>query len=996
MFAGRRSELSILEQALESACSGSGGTFLIEGQAGIGKTSLAGRLVELAEQREIFVAAGRAWQGPGVPPLWLWLDALRAAEEPLILPRSLATDEARFACFEQISAHVRMLAASRPLLLFLDDLHWADAASLLALRLVARLPRGNRVLVVGTAREPHDAPPDVARALADVRREATVMRLEALQRDDLAVLAEARGMDGTRAAAALERITGGHPLSVTEILTDPAARRAIEEGREPPVPRAIGELLGVHFERLTAAHRDLLSWIAVGGEPIDAGLVSDASGATSTEIAAAVAAARAEGVFSRGEVRPRFVHDLFRMAAYESIALDRRAEMHRAYAAALARRSGSEVARAQHLFSADPAASSTDAAAAALAAARVAIARFAFEDAAAFAERAAHAYERCGRHGQQAIALAVLAEGRMLAGDLDGWSAAAEDALSVARQADEAIPFANAALAFGLRRQLALSSSRLVMTLDDALSRLDRAGIDDVAMRCALEARLGAALQPELDPPRALLNARRSIDRARATGDPQLIARTIHAARPAFRILEPHDERVGFDRELLALSEDLGDPVLEAHARGRLYWCALEGGDPDAADVHLVAFEELAGSLGVAAHELGALAARATREAMQGRWNGAESAVNTIERTPELRTLARAAIIDIVGCLKFTIAFARDDYADVTSPFDGIQAPPAPVKAAFEALFAARAGRIEPARNAFVRVADRVLSGDPPFTARHILGDTCVGVRSVEHAARCYELLAPFSGRHIVFTPLPGYDGAVDRVLGGLAALAGDSSAARVHFDAAIEAEHRLGAAPFAERTERTRRELLGAPSRRAPSAQSPSFVRDGDTWLVALGAERARLRNVDGFVYLAYLVERPDVPVPVAELFAARGTGAAATDGDAGEPLDRQAIATYRSRARELRGDLAEAEARNDLGAMDAAQRELAFLEQELSRAVGLGGRGRRAASAHERLRVNVTTRIRKAIERLRASAPALAHHLDTSVRTGSTCVYRRAPDGA
>jgi hypothetical protein len=158
------------------------------------------------------------------------------------------------------------------------------------------------------------------------------------------------------------------------------------------------------------------------------------------------------------------------------------------------------------------------------------------------------------------------------------------------------------------------------------------------------------------------------------------------------------------------------------------------------------------------------------------------------------------------------------------------------------------------------------------------------------------------------------------------------------------------------------------------------------------MGSERTRVKDADGFRYLAYLVARPNVPVPAAELFAERASArgeASPPSGDAGEVLDRTAIARYRARAGDLREALAEAEARNDRGALAAAQAELAFLEEELSRGVGLGGRARRAGSDQEKIRVNVTLRIRKAIDKLRADAPVLARHLDRAVKTGNVCSY-------
>jgi hypothetical protein len=92
---------------------------------------------------------------------------------------------------------------------------------------------------------------------------------------------------------------------------------------------------------------------------------------------------------------------------------------------------------------------------------------------------------------------------------------------------------------------------------------------------------------------------------------------------------------------------------------------------------------------------------------------------------------------------------------------------------------------------------------------------------------------------------------------------------------------------------------------------------------------------------------------------------------GDAGETLDLKARAAYRSRLREIDTELAEAERHNDLGRLDRLQREREALEAELSSAVGLGGRARRAASAAERARLNVTRAIKSAILRIDAIDP-------------------------
>jgi hypothetical protein len=115
---------------------------------------------------------------------------------------------------------------------------------------------------------------------------------------------------------------------------------------------------------------------------------------------------------------------------------------------------------------------------------------------------------------------------------------------------------------------------------------------------------------------------------------------------------------------------------------------------------------------------------------------------------------------------------------------------------------------------------------------------------------------------------------------------------------------------------------------------------------------------------------------------------------GDAGELLDDQAKSAYRRRLSELREELEEAK---ELGKIERAEQledEIDALNKELSRAVGLGGRNRRAASASERARQSVTKTLKAVVERIAQSDAALAGILFRSIKTGNFCSYRPDPD--
>jgi len=167
------------------------------------------------------------------------------------------------------------------------------------------------------------------------------------------------------------------------------------------------------------------------------------------------------------------------------------------------------------------------------------------------------------------------------------------------------------------------------------------------------------------------------------------------------------------------------------------------------------------------------------------------------------------------------------------------------------------------------------------------------------------------------------------------------------------------------------------APSREPPA--TASLRSDGAHWAVMYGNETALLRDSKGLRYLADLIARPAVERHVFDLVTLTEGGAESELdrrqlGDAGPLLDAQAKAAYKKRLRELREELEDAQALDDEAAAAKAQAEMDALVAELSRAVGLSGRDRRAASAAEKARLNVSRAIRSAIARIGEPHPPSA----------------------
>ncbi|HVS02301.1 MAG TPA: transcriptional regulator, partial [Thermoanaerobaculia bacterium] len=199
-----------------------------------------------------------------------------------------------------------------------------------------------------------------------------------------------------------------------------------------------------------------------------------------------------------------------------------------------------------------------------------------------------------------------------------------------------------------------------------------------------------------------------------------------------------------------------------------------------------------------------------------------------------------------------------------------------------------------------------------------------------------------------------------------------------------------------AERQRAAPRQGARAPRPTAtPAPGQDTFRREGDYWLVVFEGREMRVRDLKGMRYLCRLLAEHGRELSALDLVALESGGhiAAPDLGDAGEMLDARAKQAYRRRLAETEQDLEEARGLGDLARVAQAQHERDFLVRELSRAVGLGGRDRRAGSASERARVSVTRAIRQAMARLRARDRALGQHLDQAIRTGTCCAYLPDP---
>jgi DNA-binding SARP family transcriptional activator len=365
---GRAAEMDGLVTHLTEAGRGSGRVVLIAGEAGIGKTRLAEELANRAEGDGFRVVWGRAVESEAAPPLWLWhqiVDGLLGAPSLAnAIDDIVAADPsvARARLGQWVARLIREACVDRPLLLVVDDLHWADEASLALLSFVAADLIAQPVLLLGTYRGSDvDQTPHLADLLGRLARlpRAGRLSLTGLAAAEVAELIglHRRAVVPAEAVAAVHARTGGNPFFVTELLRLPDGTDLVSG----PVPITVRDIIRRRFGQLPPSARTVLGGAALVGDEFDLGLVAVVVDLPPESALEAAEAGRAAGLLQAGGEAParyRFTHALVREAVVAELANVARARLHSRIADVLAdsdERDAEQVdAIAEHLWSARP------------------------------------------------------------------------------------------------------------------------------------------------------------------------------------------------------------------------------------------------------------------------------------------------------------------------------------------------------------------------------------------------------------------------------------------------------------------------------------------------------------------------------------------------------------------------------------------------------------------------------------------------------------------
>jgi tetratricopeptide (TPR) repeat protein len=391
-FVGRAREMTALRAALQATAGGRGRLVLLVGEAGIGKTRTAAEFAREATARGALVVHGGCYEGEWAPaygplaealtayvrgadavelradlglgaaPLARMVAGLRERFPDLPEPTPLQPDEARFRLFDAVSQLLIAAAARSPMIVVLDDLHWADQGTIAMLRHVARLAPQHRLMLLGTYRDVELGPQHpLTDALGALYRETTCERilLQGLDEQEVAQLiadSEApREMRG-KLAGAISAATNGNPFFVREVL-----QHLIEESRytrgpsdqttaiaiQPiAIPDSVRQVLTRRVRRLSADTSNLLTVAAAFGGPFHLQVAANvASLDDATALNAIDRALRAQLVRPADSAeRYEFTHALIRETLYGELSPSRRLRLHRQIAEAMEEAHGERAA----------------------------------------------------------------------------------------------------------------------------------------------------------------------------------------------------------------------------------------------------------------------------------------------------------------------------------------------------------------------------------------------------------------------------------------------------------------------------------------------------------------------------------------------------------------------------------------------------------------------------------------------------------------------------
>ena len=868
-FVGREAEMEQLTGALENALSGQGSLVMLVGEPGIGKTRLAQEFAVYASLRGAQVLTGHCYEGEVSLPYRPFIEAFRqyARSRPdaelrgelsdgapevakLVseirqrfpdIPEAppLEADAERLRLFESVSAFVCSAAQSTPIVLFLDDIHWADKPSLLMLRYLARATTGERVLILGAYRDVElDRTHPLSDVIATLRREQPYQRvlLRGLPEDDvLAMLKTVESSEESAAgvqalATALYQETEGNPFFVREVISHLMEEGKLyrEDGRwtsnvtsvsELGIPEGVREVVGKRLSRVSEECNRMLTLAST----MTGGFSWEELKAISGESEAALLdmwdeALRHQLVAERkGDLSGTydFTHALIRQTLYGELSTPRRVVLHRQIGKALEELHADNLEGhlselAHHFYQAAPGGDIDKAIDYATRAGQRALILFAYEDAATRYELALQALDTKDRpdERQRCELLLALGDAQTRAGDPDKAKETLQHAAGIARKLGAPEQLARAALGFPLGFggivAVGVVDEVLIGLLEEVLVGLEGG---DSPLRARVLGRLSMELYFSDSRERRVELSQQAMEMARRVDDPVAL---VYALRGRYYSLwgpENVEERLAVATEIVQLGEQGGDREMALTGRSWRLHGLLERGDRPAADAEIEAFARLAEELRQPLYLWSSAVFVTMWALLDGRFEEAERLVQ--QELAIGQGVQDPNVAQSFGVQMGTLRREQGRVQELEAAVKGFaeQYPAVPAWRAGLALLYGEVGREEEARTEFEHVATNDFADLPRdalwITAVTYLSEVCAFLGDSGRAATLYVLLGPHANRCVVvgLVPIVCF-GSAARNLGLLAATMSRWEEAEQHFEEALEMNTKMRARPWIAHTQ--------------------------------------------------------------------------------------------------------------------------------------------------------------------------------------------------
>jgi class 3 adenylate cyclase len=855
VFVGREKEMDELRAGLEDALSGRGRLLMLVGEPGIGKTRTSEEFATYSGLRNAQVLWGRCYEGEGAPAYWPWVQVVRsyvhdrdpkelmsemgpgAADIAQVVsevkerlpglpePPALEPEQARFRLFDSITTFLKNASNRQPIVLILDDLHWADKPSLLLLQFLARELRGVRLMVLATYRDVElrrEHP--LADTLGELAREGLSQRilLRGLTERDVSRFIEiTAGVSPPEALVeAVYRETEGNPFFFNEVVRLLVADGRLERPEEVKswsvtIPQGVREVVGRRLNHLSKECNGVLTAASVIGREfgLDAlERVSDVSGDRLLEVLEEAVGARVVAEVPRAVGRYSFTHALIRETLYEELGTTRRVRLHRQIGEVLEILHSDNVEphlpQLAHHFSESAQGGDVDKAIDyATRAGERATALLAYEEAAGHYEMALQALEVKDKPDEVQRCELLLSMGEALnsAGDRDRAKETLQRAADVARKLGAAERLARAALGFaGLWGEVGTLDEVVVSVLEEALGALGEA---DSALRARLLGRLAGELFFSDAVERRASLSQQAVEIARRVGDQVAL---VHALRARYWFVwgpKSIDERLAIPTEMLRLADEVGDRGIALEAHHFRLFNLLTLGDIEGVDADIEAYARLAEDLRQPLYLWMTMLFRAMRALLDGRFEEGERLAQQALAIGQ-RAQGQTAVTWFgtqTNVLRMEQGRVRELEAGTRSLVE--QYPGAPIIRCALAFIYSEMGREAEARAEFERLAANDFADLPQDYADwlpsiSLLGYVCAFLDDGRRAATLYDLLLPYAGQNVVVGPAISCLGSASLSLGQLAATMERWEEAARHFEDALEMNARMGARPRVARTQ--------------------------------------------------------------------------------------------------------------------------------------------------------------------------------------------------